>query len=93
MSLAPTPLSGLVTTGYPTFSINFFAFAGVVTNEKSADGTSAFLYAFFIFDFSLILAILSAFIPVVILKSERSCASCASQYSLLDSSQSIFPYL
>ena len=31
--------------------------------------------------------------PVVTLKSVRSAASCASQYSLFDSIQSIFPYL
>ena len=31
--------------------------------------------------------------PVVMLKSVRSRASCSSQYSLLDSSQSILPYL
>ena len=47
----------------------------------------------FISDFLRKRAISSAFTPVVTWKSERSLASCPSQYSLLDSIQSIFPYL
>ena len=35
----------------------------------------------------------SLFAPVVMWKSVRRRASCSSQYSLLDSSQSILPYL
>ena len=39
-----------------------------------------------------VLSLLGLLIPVFILKSVRNLASCKSQYSLLDSNQSIRPY-
>ena len=50
-------------------------------------------YFFFIRDFSLMKSIWSFWMPVETLKSVRRRASCSSQYSFMDSIQSILPYL
>ena len=90
MREAPTPTSGLATSGYPTLATKARAAWGSWTRWAGAAGTPALAKSPFIPVLRWITARSAGRSPKT-LKSSRSRASVESQYSLMESMRSIFP--